>query len=374
LEKFFGINPATGKPIPQQPQKAQPTAAQPNDSYPPILPEAPRLPPLKAIVSDCGAGGLHTKSALASIILQFTSVLSPALPPAAGGAVVASASGSTPPSSNALLIEHLLPLILNLLNDEHAEVRLGLIAKLGEEGAQQQQQQQAGGGSGVEAMKNVLSIDVLSSSLLPALSKLASDLKWRTRLQTIHLIPNLAAYFQADFFNAKLFDVVLAWLGDSIWSIREAAILNLVRLTQLFGSQWAVQRLLPKLKALSSDKSYVFRLTSVFAMKELAHVLGAAIVTAELLPTILQLSKDAVPNVRFNVARLLGYLVKEQLVTSAANAATAAGATQNAQQGGGTSGNAVAAIEQALVALQEDSDADVKYCAHQALREAFGRP
>jgi serine/threonine-protein phosphatase 2A regulatory subunit A len=268
-------------------------------------------------------------------------------------------------SSNALLIEHLLPLILTLLNDENAEVRLGLIAKLGEEGSAAA----ALGGAGGTG-NNVLSIDVLSASLLPALSKLASDPKWRVRLQTIHLIPNLAAFFQADFFNAKLFDIVLAWMGDSIWSIREASILNLVRLTQIFGSAWAVERLLPKIKALAGDKSYVFRLTSVFAMKELAPVLGPAIVSAELLPTILtQLTKDAVPNVRFNVARLLGYLVKEGLVTGTAPAAAV-------QQGAvplSVSPPLQSTIEQALLSMQEDPDADVKYCAQQAIKESFGR-
>jgi len=361
MEKFFWIG-STGKPItpPPAPQTNSAQFGQQAGSQ-----SGPRLPPLKAIVSDTSAGALHTKSALASIILQFTGVLSSATPTPAAGA--------TPVSGNALLIEHLLPLILNLLNDEHAEVRLGLIAKLGEEGSEaQQQQQQSGGASSGDSIKNVLSIEVLSSSLLPALTKLASDLKWRTRLQTIHLIPNLAAYFQADFFNAKLFDVVMAWLGDSIWSIREAAILNLVRLTQLFGPQWAVQRLLPKLRALAADNSYVFRLTSVFAMKELAHVLGAQIVTTELLPTVLQLAKDVVPNVRFNVARMLGYLVKEQLVTGAPASGAAPG-----------SSNGVADIEKALLEMQNDDnrpnrdreppDADVKYCAQQALKEAFGR-
>lgn len=368
MEKFFWVNPATGKAMPPPaltPQQQQQQQQMQN--------HAPRLPPLKSIVSDGSPSSLHTKSALASIILQFTGVLSSAGAAAALSPTAAS-PGSPPLSANSLLIEHLLPLILNLLNDEHAEVRLGLIGKLGEEGAAQQAALAAGADKGPGA--NVLSIEVLSSSLLPALSKLASDPKWRVRLQTIHLMPNLAAFFQTDFFNQKLFDVVLAWLGDSIWSIREAAILNLVRLAQLFGTEWAVSRLLPRIKALAMDKSYVFRLTSVFAMKELAPALGAPVVSAEMVPTLLQtLNRDVVPNVRFNVARLLGYVVKEGLVT-AVPAQPAAGAAQAGAGGlatGATQQQLLESIEQALTVMVDDPDADVKFCAQQALKESFGK-
>lgn len=286
-------------------------------------------PPLKTIVMDTSVGGLHTKSALATVILQFVGVLNQ---PQASGAPVGG------PSPNNLIIEHLLPLILALLADEHAEVRLGLIAKLGEEGS--------GPPTG-----SPLTIEVLSSSLLPALSKLASDPKWRVRLQTIQLLPSLAAFFQQDLFHAKLFDTVLAWLGDSIWSIREAAILNLVRLTQLFGREWAATKLLPKVKMLAQDKSYVFRLTAVFAMKDLAPLLGAQVVTDQLRPILCSpLSTDPVPNVRFNVARLLGLIAKEGLLVGA---------------------EAAQAVEKTLQMMKDDPDADVKYCAQQALREGF---
>ena len=363
MEKFFWVNPATGKALPPPTLTAQQQQQQ----------QGPRLPPLKSIVSDASPTSLHTKSALASIILQFTGVLSSAGAAAASSPTAAS-PGSPPLSANSLLIEHLLPLILNLLNDEHAEVRLGLIGKLGEEGAAQQAALASGGDKGPGA--NVLSIEVLSSSLLPALSKLASDPKWRVRLQTIHLMPNLAAFFQTDFFNQKLFDVVLAWLGDSIWSIREAAILNLVRLAQLFGTEWAVARLLPRIKALAMDKSYVFRLTSVFAMKELAPALGAAVVSAEMVPTLLQtLNRDVVPNVRFNVARLLGYVVKEGLVTAvpAQAGAGAAAAGSGGLATGATQQQLLESIEQALTVMVDDPDADVKFCAQQALKESFGK-
>lgn len=378
MEKFFWIGP-NGKPINGAAAAAAAAvpAARPGAPQQQQQQTGPKLPPLKSIVSDTSAGSLHTKSALSSIILQFSGVLSsPSATPGSPAPAV---------SANTLVIEHLLPLILNLLNDEHAEVRLGLIAKLGEEGAAAAALSAAGsaasGGAGSVSSSNVLSIDVLSRSLLPALSKLASDPKWRVRLQTIHLLPPLSAYFAVDFFNARLLDLVVGWLGDSIWSIREAAILNLVRLTHLFGAPWAAEKLLPKIRGLAADKSYVFRLTSVFAMRELAPALGAQIVSESIAPLLVStMAKDAVPNVRFNVARLLGFIVKEGLVVGATAGAAAAnaaagGAAPMQLSNGSTQAQAplLSSIEATLLAMQDDADADVKFCAQQASKEAFGK-
>lgn len=366
MEKFFWIGP-NGKPISGAAQAAAAAAPAARPGAP-QQPAGPKLPPIKSIVSDTSAGSLHTKSALSSIILQFSGVLSLPSP----------TPGGPPPavSANTLVIEHLLPLILNLLNDDHAEVRLGLIAKLGEEGAAAAALSAGSAAAGgAVSSSNVLSIDVLSRSLLPALSKLASDPKWRVRLQTIHLLPPLSAYFAVDFFNARLLDLVVGWLGDSIWSIREAAILNLVRLTQLFGAAWAAEKLLPKIKSLAADKSYVFRLTSVFAMRELAPTLGAQIVSESIAPMLVTtLAKDAVPNVRFNVARLLGFIVKEGLVAGASAGGAASGAnTPMHLANGSPSSPLLASIEATLLSMQDDTDADVKFCAQQASKEAFGK-
>jgi len=354
MEKLFWVDAATGKPL---------------DPPPSIV----RNSPLQSIISNQTSYSLHTKSALASVILQFVPVLT--TPSSTDG----SGSGSAATSNNSLVIEHLLPILLSLLNDEHAEVRLALIAKLGEEAQAQAQASTSHDGSSSVGERSILSMDVLSTSLLPALAKLSSDSKWRIRLQTIQLLPAIASYFSPQFFQAKLFDLVLSWLGDSIWSIREAAIATLVKLTHQFGREWARTQLLPQIKQLAADKSYVFRMAAVFALKELAQPVGAEIVTHDLTPLITQtLSKDAVPNVRFNVARLVGYLVKEGLIlTTNSNDQNVKNSDgMNTVGGSSTSpspSSPLSMAEHALMMMKDDPDVDVRYCATVALKEAFGR-
>lgn len=63
-------------------------------------------------------------------------------------------------------IEHLLPLFLSQLKDECPEVRLNIISNL-------------------DCVNEVIGIQQLSQSLLPAIVELAEDSKWRVRLAII---------------------------------------------------------------------------------------------------------------------------------------------------------------------------------------------
>jgi serine/threonine-protein phosphatase 2A regulatory subunit A len=66
-----------------------------------------------------------------------------------------------------------LPLFLQLLKDETSEVRLNIISKL-------------------DKVNEVIGIELLSQSLLPAIIALAEDKQWRVRLAIIENIPLLA--------------------------------------------------------------------------------------------------------------------------------------------------------------------------------------
>ena len=74
-------------------------------------------------------------------------------------------------------IEHLLPLFLNQLKDECPEVRLNIISNL-------------------DCVNEVIGIQQLSQSLLPAIVELAEDTKWRVRLAIIEYMPLLAGMYQ----------------------------------------------------------------------------------------------------------------------------------------------------------------------------------
>ena len=92
-------------------------------------------------------------------------------------------------------VEHLLPLFLTQLKDEVPEVRLNIISNL-------------------DCVNEVIGIQQLSQSLLPAIVELAEDNKWRVRLAIIEYMPLLAGQLGKAFFDEKLNSLCMAWLVD----------------------------------------------------------------------------------------------------------------------------------------------------------------
>ena len=92
-------------------------------------------------------------------------------------------------------------------------------------------------------VNQVIGIELLAQSLLPAIEELAEDKHWRVRLAIIEYIPLLASQLGAEFFEEKLGRQCMKWLEDSVFSIREAATKNLQKLAQEFGPEWAKEHL-----------------------------------------------------------------------------------------------------------------------------------
>ena len=147
---------------------------------------------VKDLVSDSNQ---HVKSALASVIM-----------------------GLAPTLGKDLTVKHLLPLFLTQLKDECPEVRLNIISNL-------------------DCVNEVIGIQQLSQSLLPAIVELAEDPKWRVRLAIIQYMPLLAGQLGEQFFNRNMNKLCLAWLVDHVFAIREAAVQILKQLTEKFASQ-----------------------------------------------------------------------------------------------------------------------------------------
>lgn len=62
----------------------------------------------------------------------------------------------------------------------------------------------------------VIGIDLLAQSLLPAIEELAEDKHWRVRLAIIEYIPLLAGQLGSEFFEAKLGPQCMNWLQDQV--------------------------------------------------------------------------------------------------------------------------------------------------------------
>ncbi|KAJ2389537.1 protein phosphatase 2A structural subunit, partial [Coemansia sp. RSA 2603] len=148
-------------------------------------------------------------------------------------------------------IEHLLPLLLRLLKDTFPDVRLNIISKL-------------------DVVDSVVGIDSLSQSLLPAIVELAEDKQWRVRLAIIEYVPLIASQLGVQFFNEQLANLCMSWLGDPVFSIREAATINLKKLTEVFGVDWARSTIIPKILAMANHPNYLYRMTTIFAITTIA--------------------------------------------------------------------------------------------------------
>lgn len=179
----------------------------------------------------------HVKSALASVIMGLSPIL-----------------------GRHNTIEHLLPLFLSQLKDECPEVRLNIISNL-------------------DCVNEVIGIQQLSQSLLPAIVELAEDSKWRVRFAIIEYMPLLAGQLGQEFFDEKLNALCMTWLMDHVFAIREAATLNLRKLVDQFGAEWAENTIIPKVLAMSRDQNYLHRMTCLFCINVLAEACGSDITT-----------------------------------------------------------------------------------------------
>jgi serine/threonine-protein phosphatase 2A regulatory subunit A len=96
--------------------------------------------------------------------------------------------------------------------------------------------------------------------------ELSEDKQWRIRLAIIEYIPLLAKQFGPAFFEAKLLDLCMSWLRDLVFSIREAATINLQKLTDVFGAEWAKSVIIPRVLKMTMDENYLHRMTTLFAL------------------------------------------------------------------------------------------------------------
>ncbi|KAH8835745.1 armadillo-type protein [Flagelloscypha sp. PMI_526] len=186
-------------------------------------------------------------------------------------------SGLAPLLDKDATIEHLLPLFLQLLKDDFPDVRLNIISKL----------------------ETLIGISLLSENLLPAIMQLAEDKSWRVRQAIIEYIPLLAKQLGKEFFDERLAHLCMSWLGDTVYSIREAATTNLKNLTDVFGVDWAKTAIVPKVIGMGQHPNYLFRMTTVQAITTISPSLSLDIVSSDVIEPLLQLAKDPIPNIRF---------------------------------------------------------------------------
>ncbi|MCO5601051.1 hypothetical protein L7F22_055168 [Adiantum nelumboides] len=100
-----------------------------------------------------------------------------------------------------------------------------------------------------------------------------------------------------------------------------------------------------KVLEMINNSHYLYRMTILNAISLLAPVMGAEVTCQTMLPVVVNAAKDRVPNIKFNVAKVLQSLIPVVDPTVVDQT-----------------------IRPCLVELSEDPDVDVRYFAAQALQ------
>jgi serine/threonine-protein phosphatase 2A regulatory subunit A len=200
------------------------------------------------------------------------------------------------------------------------------------------------------------------------------------RLAIIEYVPLLASQLGVKFFDEKLSSLCMSWLGDTVFSIREASTQNLKKLTEVLGVEWANEAIVPKVMAMGQHPNYLYRMTTCFAVsvslcsilcdstsnliQTLAPALSLDVIEASILPMMDKLVNDDIPNIRFNVAKSYAVLVdtlkqlpEEGTVLGLIKAGTPGQGCQKAHEL--ITKNVLPNLEK----LQQDDDVDVRYFA-----------
>lgn len=82
----------------------------------------------------------------------------------------------------------------------------------------------------------MIGIDTLSQSIMPAINELSNHKSWRVKITVIEEFPLLAKQLGEDFFDQKLTPILLNWLSDNVYAIRETSIKSLAKISGFYGN------------------------------------------------------------------------------------------------------------------------------------------
>lgn len=183
----------------------------------------------------------------------------------------------------------------------------------------------------------------------------------------------------------------MSWLGDTVFSIREAATKNLKKLTEVFGVDWASEAIIPKVTVMGKHPNYLYRMTTCFAIsvssnhslkkfpitnlvpQTLAPAINLEVIEKAILPMMDKLVTDDIPNIRFNVAK--SYTILIEILKRLPSEGTILDLEKSGQSMPPSSAGQHL-IQQKILPnlekLQRDEDVDVRYFATTAAQSIGG--
>jgi len=219
-------------------------------------------------------------------------------------------------------------LVLELLKDEAAEVRLELVTSFSEAGLD----------------------TACVATLLPAVTALYEDKQWRVRQAMLSFTPRIARELGERMFMSTVGPACLKMTTDNVCAVRQSAGHVLRSLCEVLGPEWSREHVYQHITKLAEHKSYLNRIAALLCVSALHETGDNQVVSDDdcceiFVPVVRELASDRVPNVRFNAGSAAVTMWKRLPTTTAE-----------------------AELGCIFLGLEQDDDNDVKFFAAQAVK------
>lgn len=195
----------------------------------------------------------------------------------------------------------------------------------------------------LEEICKVIDIKTLLKDLLPVIIVLAQDKNWRIKISVLDYFPIISKLLDEKEFNDKLYNVIINMLSDRVFAIREGAINCISKIALVYGPKWFEIYGMPKIMAFKDNKNYLYRQNALLGIMKIPQNTKADYILKNVLPILSSLMNDKVANIRCNVAKCLKILEKIAL----------------------NDASCITKIKSMLNTLANDSDNDVKFFVNQ---------
>ena len=186
-------------------------------------------------------------------------------------------------------VEKAIPGMLQLVKDAATEVRVSIL-------------------NHIQIVTRSIGKENTQNHIIPALLELTTDKQWRVRYGITQFFPKFAEVFGKDLYLDKLEKVSLDLLIDSVYKIREQSMMNLVDLKKTLGTDWFERICKEKIREFARSDKCGIRQQAIFMTKIIYKDIETDVLNKDLIPVIVGLKDDIVPNIKFNIAKLLDEL------------------------------------------------------------------
>ena len=188
-----------------------------------------------------------------------------------------------------LFVEKALSGMCQLMKDTATEVRVSIL-------------------NNIEVVSRSIGKENTEKSIIPALLELTTDKQWRVRYGIAQFFPKFAKIFGKQLFFERLEKIWLDFLVDNVYKNREQSMQNIVDLKKILGEDWFVRICKEKIREFSRSEKWAMRIQAIFMTRIISKDIDLDILNKDIIPVIIGLKDDIVPNIRFNVAKILDEL------------------------------------------------------------------